>query len=157
MITLQTTTVKAACRLDDGQPLLLKMTDDFSQVILNFAHDAELRGIFVVDEEDHFLGVITRTDMLDWARARLGAVTLKPLTDMNKTIRLVTLIKASLVGDILRPETKGAAVRVDDTLAYALKVMFDTDLILLPVVDDKQHILGRLRLVDVLNLTLEKR
>ena len=157
MITLQTTTVKAACHLDDGQPLLLKRTDDFSQVIINFAHYAELRGIFVVDEENRFLGVITRTDMLDWARTRLGVVTFKPLTDMNKTIRLVTLIKASLVGDILRSETKGAAVRVDDTLAHALKVMFDTDLIILPVVDDKQHIVGRLRLVDVLNLTLENR
>ena len=156
MIILQKITVKEACRLDDGHPLLLKTTDEFSQVISKFAHDAELRGIFVVDEEARFLGVITRTDMLDWARAKLGAVTLKPLTDMNKTIRLVTLIKASLVGDILRPETKEAAVQVDDTLAHALKVMVDTDLIVLPVVDDQQKIIGRLRLSEVLNLTLDE-
>ena len=156
MITLQAITVEEACCLDDGQPVLLKTTDVFSQVIINFAHDAELRGIFVVDEEDRFLGVITRTDMLDWARVRLGAFTLKPLTDMNKTIRLVTLIKASLVGDILRPETKDASVQVDDTLAHALEVMVEKDLIVLPVVDAKQHIIGRLRLSEVLNFALDE-
>jgi Mg/Co/Ni transporter MgtE len=92
--------------------------------------------------------------MLDWARVQLGAVTIKPFTDMNKTIRLVSLIKASLVSEILRPETKEAVVRLDDNLAHALRVMVDTDLIVLPVVNDQQHIVGRLRLTEVLNLTL---
>ncbi len=156
MIALQKITVKEACHLDGEKPLLLRRTDEFSQVVSNFAHDAELRGIFVVDENERFLGVITRTDMLDWARAKLGAVTLKPLTDMNKTIRLVSLIKASLVGDILRPETNGAAVQADDKLAHGLKVMVDTDLIVLPVVDDKQKIIGRLRLAEVLKLALDE-
>ena len=156
MITLQKITVEEACSLDGGQALLLKSTDDFSQVITNFAGDAELRGIFVVDDGNHFLGVITRTDMLDWARAKLGVVTMTPLTDMNKTIRLITLIRASLVGDTLRPETKKAAVKLDDTLAHALRVMVDTDLIVLPVVDEQQHIVGRLRLAELLNLTLDE-
>jgi CBS domain-containing protein len=154
MITLQKLKVESAYNLDENDPILFKLSDEFSQVIKNFAHHAELRGIFVVDDENRFLGVLTRTDLLDWARVRLGAITLMPLTDMNKTIRLVTLIRASLVGDILRPETKGAAVRVDDTLAHALKAMVDTDLIVLPVVDDEQRVIGRLRLSEVLNLTL---
>jgi CBS domain-containing protein len=90
MIKLEKITVKDTMRLDDDDPILLKLTDDFSQVIKNFAQHSEIKGIFVVDEDDRFLGVITRTDILDWARAKLGTILYKPLTDMNETIRLVT-------------------------------------------------------------------
>jgi len=75
---------------------------------------------------------------------------------MNKTIRLIKLIRASLVGGILRPETKEAAGHLDDTLADALKVMVDTDLILLPVVDESERIIGSLRLAEVFNLALDE-
>jgi len=75
---------------------------------------------------------------------------------MNKTIRLATPIKASLVGDILRPESKDASVQIDDTLAYALKVMVEKDLIVLPVVDVNQQIIGCLRLSEVLNFALNE-
>jgi Mg/Co/Ni transporter MgtE len=92
--------------------------------------------------------------MLDWARAKLGTILYKPLTDMNETIRLVTLIGASKVGDILRPETKNAAVHLNDTLGEALKIMVDVDLIVLPVVDDSNHVIGRIRLSEILERSL---
>lgn len=154
MIKLEKIIVKDTIRLDDDHPILLKLTDDFSQVIINFSQHIEIKGIFVVDEEDRFLGVITRTDMLDWARAKLGTILYKPLTDMNETIRLVTLIGASKVGDILRPETKNAAVHLNDTLGEALKIMVDVDLIVLPVVDDSNRVIGRLRLSEILERSL---
>jgi CBS domain-containing protein len=154
MIKLENIIVKDTISLDDDHPILLKLTDDFSQVIRNFAQHIEIKGIFVVDEEDRFLGVITRTDMLDWARAKLGTILYKPLTDINETIRLVTLIGASNVGDILRPETKDAAVHMSDTLGEALKIMVDIDLIILPVVDDSHHVIGRLRLSEILERSL---
>ena len=106
MITLQKLTVKDAYLLVDEDPILVRMTDEFNQVINNFAHHAELRGIFVIDDDNRFSGVITRTDLLDWARAKLGAFLLKPLTTTDKTIRLVKLIKASTAGDVLRPDTE---------------------------------------------------
>ena len=107
-----------------------------------------------MDRDDHFLGVITRSDLLDWTRAKMGQVLLQPLTDMNKTIRLVTLVSAEKVGDVLRPETRKAAVQEDDTLDKALKIMLDTDLIVLPVVDASNHVIGRLRLSELLNMAL---
>ena len=154
MIKLEKITVKDTMRLDDDDPILLKLTDDFSQVIKNFAQHSEIKGIFVVDEDDRFLGVITRTDMLDWARAKLGTILYKPLTDMNQTIRLVTLIGASKVGDILRSETKSASVHLNDTLGEALKIMVDVDLIVLPVVDESSRVVGRLRLSEILEKSL---
>ena len=156
MINLEKLTVKDAYRLVDDSPILLKLNDEFGQVIKNFAQHVELRGIFVVDDHNHFLGVITRRDLLDWARAKLGKVLYRPLTDMDRTIRLVTLVGASKVGDILRPETKNAAVNLNDTLGKALGNMVDIDLIVLPVVDESQHVIGRLRLSELLNLALSE-
>jgi CBS domain-containing protein len=74
---------------------------------------------------------------------------------MDKTLRLVSLISASKVGDILRPETQNAAILENNTLDQALKIMVETDLILLPVVDDSQRVIGRLRLSELLHLALD--
>jgi CBS domain-containing protein len=154
MNTLQKRFVKDAYHLDNEDPILVKLNDEFSQVIQNFALHTELRGVFVVDDDNRFLGVITRTDQLEWAQAKLGAILLKPLTDMDKTIRLITLIGSSSVGDILRQETKTAAVLENDTLAEALRKMIATDLIILPVIDESHRIIGSLTLSELLNLTL---
>ena len=154
MKTLENLTVKDVYQLDEETPVILKRADDFSQVIKNFANHADLRGIFVVDDDNHFEGVITRTDLLDWAGVKFGRIFQKPVTEMDKTLRLITLIRASIVGDIIRPETKNAFVRQDDTLDHALRIMVDTDLIILPVVDESQYVIGRLRLSELLNLAL---
>lgn len=156
MITLQRLTVKDAYRLDDEDPVILRLNDEISQVINNFADHAGLRGVFVVDDDNRFLGVITRTDLLDWARVKIGAVFLKPLIDMDKTIRLISLIDASTVGDILRQETNKVVVFANDTLAHALQMMIEADLIVLPVIDESQHIIGSLTLSELLYLALTK-
>lgn len=65
MTTLENLTVQDAFQLDGENPIILKVTDEFSLVINDFAHHVDLRGIFVVDEDSRFVGVITRTDLLD--------------------------------------------------------------------------------------------
>ena len=72
----------------------------------------------VVDEKYRFSVVINRTDLLDWARVKLWAAFLWPLTDVDKTIRLSTLVGATKVGDILRRETNNVSFIADDTLAH---------------------------------------
>jgi len=156
MITLQRLTVNDAYRLDDEDPVMLRLNDEISQVINNFAHHADLRGVFVIDDDNRFSGVITRTDLLDWARVKLGVVLQKPLIDTDKTIRLTTIIGASTVGDILRPETNKVAVFANDTLAHALQMMIEAGLIVLPVIDESQYIIGNLTLSEILSLALTK-
>ena len=75
---------------------------------------------------------------------------------MDKTIRLLSLIDASTVGDMLRQETNKVAVLANDTLAHALQMMIEADLIVLPVIDESQHIIGSLTLSEILNLVLIK-
>jgi CBS-domain-containing membrane protein len=154
MITLHKLKVKEAHQLRDEKPILLKVTDEFDHVIKNFAQHAELRGLFVIDKDSRFIGVITRTDLLDWTRAKLGKYLLKPLTDMDKSIRVVKLIRASTVGDILRSDTINTAINENDTLDQALRIMVDMDLILLPVVDESHRLVGSLSLSEILNIAL---
>ena len=156
MITLQKLTVKNAYQLDNEDPVILRFDDEFSHVIDNFAKHADLRGVFVVDEEHRFSGVITRTDILDWARVKLGAALLMPLSDVDKTIRLTTIIDASTVGNVLRQETNKVAVFANDTLAHALMMMIEAGLIVLPVIDESLHIIGSLTLSEILSLALTK-
>jgi CBS domain-containing protein len=156
MITLQRFTVKDAYRLDDEDPVMLRLNDEISQVINNFALYTDLRGVFVVDDNNRFSGVITRTDLLDWARVKFGVALLIPLFDTDKTIRLITLIDTSKVCDILRQETNKVAVFANETLAHALQMMIEADLIVLPVIDKSQHIIGSLTLSEILHLVLIK-
>ena len=156
MIILRKLTVKDAFRLDDEDPIIVRLGDEISQIIYNFAQQTDLRGVFVVDKDERFLGVITRTDLLDWARVSLGAILLKPLPDADKTIRLSSLINASTVGDILRQETINVAVILTDSLANALHLMIESDLIVLPVIDESMNIIGNLSLSELLYLALTK-
>jgi CBS-domain-containing membrane protein len=122
MKVLENLTVRDACHLREEDPILVRMGDEIGLVIKNFTRHDELKGIFVIDNEDRFLGVITRTDLFDWARVKFGAYFLKPLADSDKTLRLISLINASTVGDMLRPETINSTILAEDSLAHALKV-----------------------------------
>ena len=154
MQNLQGLYVKDAYRLNDEDPIVAKLANEISQIIDSFTHHTELSGIFVVEEDERFAGVITRTDLLDWTRVKVGAALMKPLGDRGKTLRLVSLIDASKVSDVLRMETKEAAVSPDDTLAHALCTMIEADLVILPVIDEAQHIIGNLTLTELLNRAL---
>ena len=154
MRTLIKLTVSDAYQLDDTEPIAVKSSEAFIRVIYNFAQQAELRGIIVVDDEHRFMGLVTRTDLLDWVSLKLGAVFAQPLKDAEKTIRLANLINALTVGDVLRPETKGSTVYVNDTLASALEIMIRNDLIIVPVIDESEHVIGSLSLSELLTCAL---
>jgi CBS domain-containing protein len=154
MITLKKLTVQDAYQLDDQDPILVKMTAGFNEVVQNFVTHADLRGVFVVDDDNRFAGVITRTDLLHWAQVKLGAFFLKPGMNSEETLKLAKLINVSAVEDVLRPDTKKAAVVANETLAHALKTMIEADLIVLPVIDEAQYIIGGLTLSEVLNSAL---
>ena len=156
MMFLQNMTVDDVYRLNDEDLVLLSVADDFSQVIENFALHADLRGFFVVDDAKCFLGVISRTDQLDWAQAKLAPVLLDPLASSDKTIRLSNLIGATTVGDVLRQDTKQASVLGSDSLTHALRLMIKADLIILPVLDKSQQIIGSLTLSELLHQLLIK-
>lgn len=134
-----------------GETLLVVPPEaEVGQIVREFAAGAELRGIFVADHEDRFLGVITRIDLLDWARVRLGASLYPPYRDLEKIMRLASMIRASTAADILHPGSAQAVLQHDDSLTLALRRMIELDLIVLPVVDAEHRLIGELNLSAIL-------
>ncbi len=156
MITLQRLKVKDAYHMDLIPSLIVQPDEEFSKVVQRFASRPVTRGIFVADADSCLLGVITRTDLLDWARVRLGAVLQAPIPDRDKTFRLVSLMHASTAGQVMRQDSHRAAVKADDSLAHALRLMIELDLTVLPVVDENICIVEDLKLDEILARIVEE-
>lgn len=156
MIILQKLTVKDAYHLDLSPSLIVGPDEDFSTVIQRFARLPQARGIFVADAERRLLGVITREDLLDWARVKLGDFLQLSPAKRDKAYRFAGLMRASTAGEVMHPASHRAAVKADDTLARALRLMIELDLIVLPVVDDANRIVEDLKLSEILGRIVEE-
>ena len=108
------------------------------------------RGIFVLDDQGRLLGVLTRRDLLSWARSKFGAELQVAPTRIDEAMRLVSLMNAETVGDVMRPGTRSASVCKDTTLAVALGLMIKLDLIVLPVIDENDRVIQDIKLSEIL-------
>lgn len=150
MSPLRKLTVADVFRIDENPPIMVDLDEDFSAVIECFTSDAEARGIFVADCDNRLLGVITLTNLLDWARIKLGEYFHAPSPDPEETIRLSKLIHASKAGEVMHPESQRAGVKPSDTLGDAMELMIELDIIVLPVIDENNKIIGDLKLSELL-------
>jgi len=158
MKVLQNATVADVYSMDRRPSLLVQPEEDFTTVVRRFAERPEIRGIFVVDTQGRLLGVITRRDLLDWARVQIGGASLSTQDGwLAEDVRLASLMRAVTAGEVLRPNSERAAVRPQDTLAEALQRMIALDLICLPVIDAQGRVQGDLKLTEVLAYALRER
>jgi CBS-domain-containing membrane protein len=156
MRRLRRITVKEAYTLDETPSLIIHPKDDFGDVVRRFAEKPDLRGIFLADEDCRLLGVITRRDLLDWARVQLGASFYAEKEHwLMEDVRLFELMRASSAEDVARPNSIKAAVRLDDPLSEALQKMLVLDLICIPVIDQKGKIIGDLKFTEILYQALQ--
>lgn len=155
MNQLKSITIKEAYSFDKTPSLIVKPEDDFEEVVRRFSDQPELRGIFVADNSDYLLGVITRRDLLDWARIQIGA-SFYASDDhwLKEDVRLLELMRASKAQEVARTDSANAAVHLDDPLAEALRKMLVLDLICLPVVDEAGVIIGDLKITEILHQVL---
>ena len=151
MRRLKRLTVQDAYTMDKTPSLITNPDDDFSDVVRRFAEQPELRGIFIADGEWRLLGVITRRDLLDWARVQLGASFYAEKEDwLKEDVRLFELMRASKAQEVAHADSAEAAVLLNDPLSEALRKMIVLDLICLPVVDDQGIIIGDLKFTEIL-------
>ncbi|NIN93630.1 MAG: CBS domain-containing protein [Anaerolineae bacterium] len=156
MIHLQKLAVRDAQDLDPCPSLIVGPDEDFSRIVQRFAELPELRGIFVADTEQRLLGVITRTDLLDWADAKLGPLLQLTSSSRERNIRLGGLIRASTAAEVMHPDSQCSAVKPDDSLAHALQLMIELNLVVLPVVDETNRIVEDLKLSELLARAAEE-
>lgn len=156
MKRLRKITVEHAYNLDKTPSLIASPEDQFTDVVRRFAKTPDLRGIFLAEDDCRLIGVITRRDLLDWARIRIGASFYTSEEHwLKEDVRLFELMRASKAKEVARPDSADAAVRLKDPLSDALRKMLVLDLSCLPVVDDNEIIIGDLKLSEILHQALQ--
>lgn len=127
--------------------MIVDHREPLGEVIRRFTRRPELRGIFLVDGERKFVGVITRTDLLDFVKVQLGkSLRHRPL----RTLKLRSLYDTA-AKDVVHKGSSAAYVRPDDNVAKALDLMTKHDLITVPVVDARGRVMGDLTLLEILS------
>jgi len=142
--------VKDVCDPDRALSILVSADEPLEDVLRCFAQDSSLRSIFVTGEAGQLTGVITRTDLLNLARLRLGTALRDLPPEPDGIIRLAQLLRAGTAKDAVHLHSNKAAVRPDDPVDRALKLMLEVDIVAIPVVDDDNQIIGDLTLSRVL-------
>ena len=123
------------------------------EVVKSFAENTTLRGIFVTDEKNQLVGVITRQDLLTWAKTMTGVPRAK---NLDEILDIVRVAHSKTAGEMVRKETKNAAVKLSDDINTAIDKMTQLELVDIPIIDEKGKIIGDLLLSKVLKAILEK-
>lgn len=126
--------------------LIVNENETLKKTVMRFEEQPQLRGIFLVDGRMKLKGVVTRADLLNVLKFKL-------YKDIGKLPLRMLLLKRTLnvrIKDIAYQFSYKAYVKLDDPLERALELMIDMDLISIPVIDDKNNIIGDLNLSFIL-------
>lgn len=133
------------------QALVVRDDMPLAAAIARFAHDLQLRGLFLTDGDGRLTGVINKQDILNWVRLSLA---LPPQTQAPAMTQVRRLVMAETVGHLAAAGSAETAVCLHDTLATALDRMTQYNLTDIPVVDDDGRIVNDLRLSEILAFVL---
>jgi CBS-domain-containing membrane protein len=121
-------------------------------ILTYLGHEQGIRGIFLVDSKKKFSGVITSADIRNWAHIKLFGGKGRHEIRISDFYRIANAEKAR---DLVRGDYRSLGVRETDNLQTALDRMLDSEEDIIPVLDREGHILGDLRLSEVLLKALE--
>ena len=121
---------------------------DLEEVIAKFAENPAIRGIYLVDSKEGFLGIIRPTDLRNWVQVRI----LKEFGTYRALAvwKAYHLISAEKSIDLVYGDRNSLGVKRNDTLQTALDKMVEHETNILPVLDDSHRIIGDLLISDVL-------
>jgi len=129
--------------------IIVDEEEELCKIIKQYTENPNLRGIFVVDKERRLKGIVTRNDLLQWAKFRIGAFSSNDTLIVDKINRYVYSTTAK---DIIHRDSSETYVKPEDTLTSALEMMLNEDILAIPVVDEEKRIIGDLILSEVLHV-----
>lgn len=132
--------------------LLVYEKDTIRNAIRHFAEDPCCGGIFIIDKDKRFKGVITRYDLLTWAKFKIGAGIGSEQISIEEIHKYVHSTK---IREFINKYNDQISLTPDNSLLDALNMMLSEDLITVPVVDEGGKILGDLKLSEVLTKILD--
>ena len=149
---MKTVSIATLSKISDMQALIVKEDMSLSEAVKQFADNHDLRGIFLVDENDQLSGVINKRDLLNWVKIQLSIPSASQSMSIGEMRRLVN---ARQIADLAAIGSKNAAVRLDETLADALEKMTSYDFADIPVIDANGRVVNDLRLSEILAYMLD--
>ena len=120
-------------------------------IIYRFAHEPNIRGVFLVDEAQRFAGMISRLAIMKWAEFQLFGKW-KTGIPASEVTQLVDSVKAK---NVARGDWRSVGVKEEDTLEKAFNQMMSLEEDVIPVLDEDGKIIGDLRLSEILLKTIE--
>jgi CBS domain-containing protein len=126
---------------------------ELEETIAQFAENPAIRGIYLLDSEQRFLGIIRLTDLRNWVKYRILKEygTYRALSAWDA----YHLISAEKAADLVYGDRLSLGVKKDDTLQTALDKMVEHETNILPVLDDSHNIIGDLLIADILSKIVE--
>lgn len=142
----QTLNVKDVYDLAKMCSLVIDENESLVNVIKSFVKNPDLRGIFLVNKEKKLKGVLTRVDLLNIVKVKLG----KDVDEIPLRIRVLKNLSDVKVSNIVGMFSQRAGIKLGDSLDKALDLMIEMDLVDIPVVDDDNKVIGDLTLSEIL-------
>ncbi|MFH1179187.1 MAG: CBS domain-containing protein [Candidatus Bathyarchaeota archaeon] len=136
--------------LENIKPSVIQGDAPIEKVVEAFASHQELRGIFVVDEKERFIGVITRFELLQWTKYKLIS-NIETDYEWKVIHSLKQYVLSTKVSELINKNSRIAYLRLDDSIEKVLQLMTDHNLIDIPILNNEGKIIGDIKLSDLLN------
>jgi CBS-domain-containing membrane protein len=153
-VVLRTTPVSEVYRLHGTASAVIPEDSPLEMVIARFAGEPSLMGMFLVDSMRRYAGVVTQIDLVKWAHLILFGG--KGRHDFSLS-EFYSFADAKKAKDICRCSGLPFSVREEDMLQTALDKMLDNEEDVLPILNNRNEIIGDLRLSEILSWMLTKR
>jgi CBS domain-containing protein len=149
---METIQVKEIHQLHGKASMSVPEDTALDYVVALFGHERHLQGVFMVDSNDKFVGMVSRFDLLRWAQLKLfGGKKIKKIS-VNE---ILGLVKATKAKDLEIDSSGAFSLKEDDTLQTALDLMVGYEEDIIPVLDSEGKIIGDVSLSELLSKALE--
>ena len=140
-------TVARARKLIVERPVVVHKDETLPELVLAITTDPKTRSIYVVDDDERLIGMITIHDIINVAFPTLA--TLDTLGYRTSKLLSVKTAEDMVTGTLIYAKD-------DEPLEDVLRRMIDHNIEELPVVDDNLHVIGEINLLEMLIVWLEK-
>ena len=148
---MKTVLVKDVYQLHDTAAISVTEDIALGDIISKFAHEPGIRGVFLIDEEQRFAGIISRMAIMKWAEFQLFGKWKTGILAPD-IANLVDSVKAK---HLARGDWQSLGIKEYDTLEKAFELMMRLGEDVIPVLDEDGKIIGDLRLSEVLLKVIE--
>jgi CBS-domain-containing membrane protein len=143
--------VRDVCDIE-GMPCVVTPEDEpLENVIRRFAQSPLCGGVFLVDSQQRFAGIVTRTSLLKWASIQLS----ERLGGRVSTSDILSSAFSTKAKDVARGNWRTMGVKTTDDIQTALHQMIDSGVDYIPVLSKDGRVQGSLGLSQVLLKALE--